>query len=214
MENNEKNLNDEQEQSKFVIFIHNHFYIVSGLTVTVLILIGLIFFIIPKYNSLSQDRVVEEKEIQNEKENAQNYKNQLTVFINNYNLIPEEDKEKIQQIIPQENSIDILYPEIESLASQNALVITSLAITDTATLLKNSPQANSGTATSTANSNIGIIEIKLEVSGINYKNMQSFLKTLENNLRLMDVKNIEFKPEDGSASFIINTYYYKPAPKA
>ena len=57
--------------------------------------------------------------------------------------------------------------------------------------------------------NIGVINLNLEVTAIDYTGFKNLLRTLENNLRLFDITELSFIPDENAASFVLSTYYYK-----
>ena len=53
------------------------------------------------------------------------------------------------------------------------------------------------------------VKIKLSVSGVSYKKLKALLLAIEENLRLMDVVDVNFSSERKTADLEIDTYYYK-----
>jgi hypothetical protein len=96
------------------------------------------------------------------------------------------------------------FGQMEKLISGQGLVMTALAVkaADTA-------KASIGTkgAKNVTSADIGIINLELDVIGIDYVSLKNLLKVLESNSRLFDVAELQFSLGDKSAKLSINTYY-------
>jgi len=51
-------------------------------------------------------------------------------------------------------------------------------------------------------------DVTLSVSSIDYSGLKNLLHLLENNLRLIDVTNLSFSPDNNAATIGLRTYYY------
>lgn len=121
------------------------------------------------------------------------------------------DVEKISLALPQERDIPYLIAQFETLASSNGLLLESIKLSD--------PSRNQGRKGRSEEKKEGLTAIfpylsfDLKLNG-SYDGIKGYLESLENNVRLMDVKVIDFnqeqsKEETGLASLSIFKFNLK-----
>lgn len=178
----------------FIIDYFNYFVLA---VVVLIMVIGLVFFITPEYrqtvNELNEIKARRQKEY----EASQQYLAQLNQLNSIYNKVNPDDLKKIENLLPSRAETEDLLSQLEAIAANNGLLLTSLEV-DTGNKNKNVNL-----------SAVDKIKIKMNVVGLDYVGLKNILRTIENNLRLMDIVNLSFSPAESAASFEIDTYYLK-----
>jgi hypothetical protein len=117
---------------------------------------------------------------------------QMQDNLNFYRKIQPADLEYLESIIPSPYPKEKLFGEIEDIVLQRGFILSSLNISEEDSTFDN----------------LHIIKVDLEMSGIDYISLKSFLSVLEKHLPLMDIVNLDFSPEGENLSLIVNTYYF------
>jgi hypothetical protein len=134
----------------------------------------------------------------------------ISKYRKDYENLNVDDKAKIDLMIPDVNDAEKLFTDIELLILKNGFILNSLEINSAKdTGITKAKRKNETSVDNTVNQDIGIIDLKLDVSNSSYKNFKKLLGVFENNLRIMDVHNINFSLDGASVSFEIKTYYLK-----
>jgi len=114
-----------------------------------------------------------------------------------YQAINPADLNKFNSVLPDRYVPERLFGELEDIVGSGGWLVTDIGIT---------PAAPSG-----SDGKLWQIGVHLDVSGLDYKGVKTLLRLLENNLRLMDVTQINFSPSGNSATINLLTYYYHAA---
>jgi len=159
---------------------------------TILIIISVlafIFFIKPEYENitvLKNDISVYEGYI-NDSTTLQEVKDSL---VSSYKSISQENKEKLNKLLPDEvNNIKFVL-EIENLASDYNLSVKNVNFES----IESSSESKNGVSISKSdeeNLSYGKFPIEFTISG-SYESFALFIKELETNLRLVDVEEVTF----------------------
>lgn len=117
-------------------------------------------------------------------------------LLNTYKNVKQEDRDRLEHFLPSTIGNIELILEIEKIANLHGMPIGDIKF-DTKSLEDNKDTSNSiGVVTvdddATANLPYGIFPMEFIVEG-RYDTFLEFLKDLEHNLRLVDVKSISFK---------------------
>jgi Tfp pilus assembly protein PilO len=141
----------------------------------------------------------------------------------------QDDESRIMNAVPNKGDVPGLLVQLETMASQNGLILNSLdftypeagevasapPVTDTdTTTTGNTPVP---AATSVVPNNVNTLAVSLDLTG-DYVALKNFLQAVENNLRLSDVTKTSFSEqqagsglgpasETGKLSIGINVYY-------
>ena len=134
-----------------------------------------------------------------------------------------EDQEKIDRMLPKQENLENIFPLIETLVKRNGLLLVSMKAeaveekvfaTKAEQLVEESGEAQGTGGSITAQKEeklppeIQVVKISLEITGVEYSGLKNLLKSLENNLRLMDITKLSFT-EGEKCQLEINTYYLK-----
>lgn len=200
-----------------------------------LVVVGLIgwFLVWPAWGGVSQLRG-EQADLQKKIEEARQTKARLGDLKQKYENLTDE-QEKIMTAVPMEEDLPGLLIQLEAMAFQNGLLLNSVNFTypdttksskasaaQTDTLPKN--QQTSGNQSAVAPlaaappAEVKTLVVKLNLSG-SYSSLKSFLKTIENDLRLTDIITIDYLSENsegglgqaeaGKLAVDVNVYYKK-----
>lgn len=126
-----------------------------------------------------------------------------------YEQVDAVDLARINGILPSEYNKEVLFGEIEEIIKQNGFIPTSITLVKEGEIDVSGASSNNTQATSTILSpKVGTVDINLNIAAIDYAGMKNLLSILENNLRILDVKQLTLS-NGGSASLELITYYYK-----
>ncbi|MFH1822197.1 MAG: hypothetical protein ABH830_00680 [Patescibacteria group bacterium] len=216
----EKKPGDKKEKSKtaeneikrkVVYFLFLYFKWLVILIAGFILILGIIFFIIPKYNEIRE--FVRENEGKNisDLHEATNYLEKLNDLITVYQKIDPVDIENIKLMLPEEYIKEDLFTELESVITKNGLLVKSIVISEPEEETINNNQGRkineSQTTRPSLPKDIKKIKINLTVVGTNYFSFKNLLKALEKNLKIIDITNLEFSPEGETISLELETYY-------
>ncbi len=182
------------------------------------------FFIVtdPLYNkiSLAKDQIASFNEALDNSKALEAERDKLT---QKYNSFDPGNITKLQKLLPDNVDNIRLILEIENIASPYGMVLKDVKYDATD---NNAPAAsqtigNVKAKNSLSNKNYGIWDLEFSTQGT-YSNLVSFIKDLENNLRIVDVSSIDFSsganpniglnpslPEAYKYNFRIRTYWLK-----
>ncbi len=153
--------------------------------------------ILPKYNVAKTDKA-EIAVYQQNLVTANELQQSRDTLITQYNNIPKADLDNIKTLLPDSVDNIRLIIQLDSLATKNAL--SSLRSVDynpdqvpAAAGAQTTAAARASSDPAAAQRPYGEFVISFQTTG-QYANFLSFLSDLEQNLRLVDVTNIEFTP--------------------
>ncbi len=182
---------------------HRFFFIIAIIIFAVIIIVGYLFLIQPKYTAIAEETKTKEDQKNQQLQDLQSYLSSLIQYREQYNKIDPADKDKIGTMIAGKFSPEDAFANMEELISTRGLILTSISV-ETAS---NSGGGDSDSAAASNVSGIGRATIKLSIAGVNYEGLKQLLTVLENNLQLSDVQKIDFTPDQNIATLEINTYY-------
>lgn len=102
---------------------------------------------------------------------------------------------KVYYAIPFEEEVPNLIVQVEALVSENGLILETLDFTGQSNSKRKTARGSAQEEESISIESYKIFDIFLSVNG-GYKSFTSFLKALESNVRLMDIKSIAFSSDD------------------
>lgn len=124
-------------------------------------------------------------------------------LVENYKSISQEDKDRLEHFLPSSvNNIQLIL-EIEKLANRNGMPIKDIEFegeNKTNSQQKAKTSKDSGQKDDQESLSYGVFPLVFAVDG-KYDNFVSFLKEVELNLRMVDVKGVSFSvPQEGSSA--------------
>lgn len=186
-------------------YLSKYFKVVIFFLVSAVFILAYFFLLAPQYRAIkaaasdSERKQVEQRILQ-DKILAINRK------MDSYRNIQAEDINRINSAFPDLPMKDELLSQLESLISQNGLLLTSLMIEGDDEMEKGEKSEKNNEI---ANKNIGKIKISAVIAGTDYNNLKNILSVFEKNLRIMDVVKVSFSPGSLESSLDIITYYMK-----
>ncbi len=169
----------------------------------VLIAIGAYFFTYPQWTNLGENKLILEQ-AQEENTTLKKQEMEITNFLNSYRS-QKSQTDFAGKILPLKRpELESVLSNLESFASASGVSLASAGFTDQG--------VNQLTANKLSDYQITYVEMSLAASG-SYPSYRAFLSQLENNLRLMDVININIINNDDSTKLeyklIARVYYQK-----
>jgi hypothetical protein len=200
--------NNKGRQIQVHGFLDRYFIVLNIFIVIVILLVSYFFLIKPKID-LTITGIKENISIQQNALNVQRKKlADMEAALDFYRQIGDQELDEIISVLPNKYPKEKLFGEIEDVIIQNGFRLSdiSLNLMEEVDLESLAPEINS---LSSAN-NLGIIDINMTVSLVDYSNLKQFLSILERNLPLMDILNLSFSPGGDSLGLEVRTYYFKP----
>jgi len=196
-------------------FFINHYRLFIAL-ICILIMVGsVLLFFLPQYRATLAEFNNNNQLSQAELIKKQKYQANLVQLRTFYDNIDQNTRSKVTDILPAQLNKENLLAEIEAICLANNLLIKSsdVIVAETATPSTDNTTDNNESASSssstvpTLTSQLRSAVIKLELSGRDYINFKKLLKTIENNLHLMDIERLEYLPGKNQIVLEIRIYY-------
>ena len=205
MINNNLNLAKKNSLNNFLNTYFNLFVI---LFVTLLLLLSYFLILKPKVDSttlaISENISSHQKILQAEKIKLAT----LETAIADFNKIDPVDLDRVNAILPNNYDKESLYGELEEIITKNGFVPTSINISKEDDPVKDASSNPEKTVVAKVSDKIGIVNISIDISAIDYAGLKNLIGVLESNLRLLDVRNVSLTP-DKTVNLQLATYYYK-----
>lgn len=201
---------------KLNLFLLDYFKFVLAGMVLLIIAAGFMFVVKPKYYKV-RERIAESNEkIEQEYANLEDYLLTLTRYYNNYQKIDQVQRQKLSDMLPEDDDFEDLFVMMEKMANDQGFYISSIkidAVKDKAqtTVSRTANPAAKAKKQQGQEDNLGTFNISMHIIGISYEDTKELFDTLEKNLRLMDVVDMTYAPQNGDLNLVIRTYYLKNA---
>jgi len=192
-----------------VNFLYNYFNIIVVFIVGLVLIIGFSYIIKPKYRSIKNNIAAVNEAQEIERNGMEKYYNKLIIYKRNYDSIDEADKKKINTMLPQGGELESIMAEMENLVLNRGMLLSLLKVSSEK---ENSKKISRNTAQNTEKQkpeNIGTINVEANIQGVDYRGLKMLLDTFENNLRILDINEINFLPTSETAVLRISTYYLR-----
>ncbi|PLX21762.1 hypothetical protein C0584_01515 [Candidatus Parcubacteria bacterium] len=204
-----KNLNISKGKRALSLIIYKYSNLLAIFLLLIILLISFQLIIKPKYDKMKNTSVEIEKRKTEEIDKLETYLAQLKSFNKSYNEVSDNDKERMSRIIPGNGDYEDLMAEFENIVNKRNLILRSVEIKKTGAAASNKRvkvASNEEGATSLPE---GIKEIilSLSIEGADYDTFKRLMEDFEKNLRITDVKKIDFI-DKGRVSLDVSVYYY------
>ena len=197
-------------QQRWLEFIINYYYIFIAL-ICIFIMVGsVLFFFLPQYRLTLSELNANNQRAQIELVEKQKYQAKLVQLNDFYKSIDQNTRNKVMDIFPVQLDKENLLAEIEAICLANNLLIKSSDVVVEPSSADNNTSESASSSTSTNTDLSGHLRsaiINLELSGRDYINFKKLLKTIENNLHLMDIEKLEYLPGKNQIILNIKIYY-------
>ncbi len=204
----------DEKASFFKLLFQKYFYYILILQVVIIALAGYWFFLSDKISAISNYDVkvaMENQKIQAEISKYQKKINELDELKESYSRISNADISKINRILPDSKQEEELFVQIEKAVDASGILLDYIFIEEEEeeTVRQRSKRSANQDSQETKKDSSASKEVKLRfaVSRVGYQSLKSLLTAMENNLRIIDIEEIDYSPEEGSAEFLIKSYY-------
>ncbi|MBU0707697.1 hypothetical protein KKG41_04970 [Patescibacteria group bacterium] len=221
---------DQVRKTILYIIFKNSKIVSVGIAVVILGL-GTIFFLYPKYLGIQNQGLFEYDTKQELLDNRQSYLDQLNKMVDEFNKINEQDVENLKKILPSGEQIPELFVMADQLGKDMNMQVNSINIStqsavkqavtvkDNKTISANTGDSKSWTyasqpgteaanvyssTTSLGTANITISVVAEEYSYAKFKEM---LNTIENSMRIFDLKSVSYTSGGNALSLNLTTYF-------
>ncbi|MFA4942572.1 MAG: hypothetical protein WC564_02990 [Patescibacteria group bacterium] len=216
----EKSPEQKHRQNLINRLLNDYFGAIIALSVIVILVGSYYFIILPRYQKIVATinaTFYETDQLTPKYKELSDYQSLIEVYKN----ISPSDVLKVKGLVPQEYLKEDLFTEIIYLASTQKLTVNSLNISKdgvaTSTPVSGRTAGANTNGTSTAGnlsslklpSGVGAFNVKLSLGNVDYPALKTWLRAMENSLRIIDVKSISFDPKSGAAVLDMTTYYLK-----
>jgi len=174
---------------------------------------GYFLLIQPKYQEMRGENEMTSQELQQAYAAKQTLLGNLNQLEQSYNQIKQADKDKINAMLPAKAEVERLISELEAIVLKNGLILASLSIepqekakTSTKVEIKDE---NSGQKLKIAEmpEGVALVKISMGIVGSDYNGLKNLLRTIENNLRLLDIDKLDYNNAENKASLDLTAYY-------
>lgn len=195
----------------------NYFNVLVLALAVIIFALGLALFVVPEYSKFAKANEQAKKNLQIEFEAKNNYLSSIRSLKKSDRLISSADKEKIAEMVPAGEDISEIITEMESIILKNGAILNSIKLDSRDSGHKSILAAGEGgkkqlPAGIFEQLPAGVSRVKIEISlgSVSYPILKNIIKTLENNLRLFDVAQIDFSARENKARLGIYSYYLTP----
>ncbi|MFA6459884.1 MAG: hypothetical protein WCV73_01330 [Patescibacteria group bacterium] len=215
MEQGEKK---QKQAAELNVWLNKNFKIVGAVIFVIILLLGLLLFIYPKYQAVSQSSQADVPSQQAELAILDNYESkvvELEKLINTAQSKYAAEVKILEQILPDEPNIPELIAQTDALVQRSGFKISALSFTnselDEKELSKKRPAKPDAIelALPPLGKNIQAVNITLNVAGGDYNAFKILLDKIEKNIRLLDIVSVGFTSGNGQMDYTLalRTYY-------
>jgi hypothetical protein len=207
--------NQNSNKAKLNLLMFKYFSYLNYVAAVLIIGAGFIFIIRPKYGEIGNEVEAKLAGYRFQLDERDNYLNRLIDLNRIYEKIDKSNRDKIGGMLPEDYNGTDLMRQLEKIVKSNGALLTSLNIIADGEAIKskNSKSKSAGSGGSspqrTVPENVGKIYAELEIEGVNYSVLKKLLASLENSIRLIDVEEVNFIPEDMTVKIQLAAYYLK-----
>ena len=195
-------------------FLINYFNWLILALMTIILTAGYFFLIAPKYRQITKKIATRSQQLETSYQTRLHYLTKLNKLREAYQSIDPKDKTKLEAMLPKTAETEKLITEVESIAIKNGLILASLSIEPlekTSLFDKLNAKANSQILQEPSASlfqEIRLVKIDLNLVGTDYQALKNLLRTLENNLRLIDINQMAYESTEDKTSLEAYAYYW------
>lgn len=207
----------KQKINVFLISYFNHLTLAAAV---LLVVISSWLFVYPRYRQISQDNELARQNLETAYEEKAALLKTILNLKEAYQSVSASDREKIYKLVPDASDENGLLEQIELIAAKNSVALNSLKIMLEEAKRQAKTAREPGGPAETAEKKDppagifteppqGVKRLKLEInlSSVSYPILKNVLKTIENNLRLLDVANVDYSVKENKATLMVYAYY-------
>ncbi|MFH1412884.1 MAG: hypothetical protein ABIG10_02545 [bacterium] len=188
------------------IYAYRFFNIIIIIAVLLVFFLSFQFSLKPKYSAILNEDEIHQK--QEEYTQKMKYLMQLSQLKGTFDKILQDDKDKINAIVSNTNEKEDLFKEMDYLAERENLSLESLDVLplEDSYSLENLAENNKR---SRLFDQMMVVRTIVVLKDVSYEGLINALKTIEVNLRIMDVRRVEYDPLNRMATIELLTYQLK-----
>lgn len=198
-----------KKKQKLNAFLSKYFNLVIIIVMLIILIVSFFLLIKPKYKSILDS--IQSNVYQKEKIYLQQYKklNESKQLISLYKSFDVQGVEKINNIIPKSYIKEDLFTELENIVVSNGFILKSIQIDLDMENVKKNRSDVVNINNPVLPPEIDQIRVHMSVGSMDYYGLKYLIKVLENNLKLMDIVDLDFNPESSILKIEFWTYYLK-----
>lgn len=201
-----KNPNQEL-QTQLLSILYDYFGIITFLVCVGLLYVSWTYVINPKYNQIASGEELNKK---NEEYMAKSqYLKQLNTLKETYDKLNKADIAKVGQIIDRENDSSGLYRELEYIVKSHNMTPVEIKPVQTDDSFEIVNRAGSSHRSDKTLPQTRVWRTTVAIEKAEYANLLRVLRTIEFNIRLMDVQSVSYDPVNKKATLELLTYHRK-----
>ena len=199
------------DKHSLMLVVAEYFNIIMAVLVLVIFIGGYFYLIGPKYRETKREIGTLAQARQAEYNELSHYNAKIKGYLDDYRRVKEENREKIEKMLPAAENREDLYPLLEMIVLKNGAIPAKIGLEwqEGETGAKEKTKTADKEAEDSVPPSVGMIRITLDVRELDYRGLKRLLSSLESSLRLMDIVRIEFAPKEKKAELEIDTYFYK-----
>jgi hypothetical protein len=198
---------NSSDKNELLEFFNNNYPIFIGLICLVAVIISFLGFFWPEYQNTLLEVNDNYQQAKIELANKQKYQSNLIKLNEFYRSIDKETRNKVFDMLPVELNKENILAEIEAICLANSLMIKSSDVKAADNVDSVASENKEDKPAIKQENKINSALIKLELQGKEYNSFKGLLRTIENNLHLMDIENVEYFPAKNQAVLNIRIYY-------
>jgi len=192
-------------------FYSKHIKITLFLLLLVLLSLGYFLVVNPqknRYNQAKNDIQSKKQEI----ESGQAINRKINNVIKQYGSVSPLDRQRLSDVLPLGSDKSSIFVNIESIAKQAGIDVSVISVSDHQ---DNTTSANrdilkqADNAPSQATYQLAEAQITAGFENVNYISLKKLLNLIESNLRILDIQNFSFNPEESKLELNLKAYYLK-----
>lgn len=196
--------NPAKANNQMLEFFINNYQLFIALICLLVMAGSLFWFFLPQYQKTLAEANDNYQQAQQELADKQKYQANLIQLNDFYKRIDQRTRDKVMDILPVKLDKENLLAEIEAICLANSLLIKS---SDVSAGSEGESAASTTIDIASLKSQLKTAIIKLELQGKDYQSFKSLLKTVENNLHLMDIQRLDYSPGKNQIVLEIQVYY-------
>ena len=214
----QRDFQTERERKIFLkkinTFLIKYFKFLVLFLVLLVLVLGYFFLLGPEYKEIQTLIRNSQEQRQEMFLSKQKKLNRLKDYIKSYEKFSSEEKEKIDYILPQKYNQEELFSELNYLVEKNNLILKNISVKGGKTQVEfgqTKEDIEKQVQDPILKTPAGVQKYAVDVSilGTNYYSLKNLLYTLENNLKLLDITQLNFSPGSKTVNLTLMTYYLK-----
>jgi len=202
------------ESSTALLFFQRYFYYIVASEALIILLLGYLFVIRPqveRWVENAKQKTFIDGQIKTSIVDYDQKIEQMQSMSDGYAGLSDSDINDINALLPDAPELESLFTQINKIVRTNGLILNKIGLNDTgksATVAKKSQPSIMEKAVGVVGGKVlKTLNFNIELSGVGYRSLKNVLTSFENNLRIIDINEIEYNPKSESVKFNAVVYY-------